>query len=126
MICVATGDVDVKHDEFVLTAEGSSMLREAVQILKHEQEPRRIENYITGFLLMSAKAGIKKHGDKDIAALLKEFVQLNDKDTSDVTNPRNQTRSQKNKTLRDLSIVTEKRDLSTKGMTCTDGSKQRQ
>ena len=71
---------------------------------------------------MSVKARIKKHGDKAVAALLKEFVQLNEKDAFDATNPSNLTRAQKNKSLRVLSIVTENRDEPLKGRTCADDS----
>ena len=109
-----------------LTTQGNIMLKEAVHILKNENELRHLESHITGFLLMPAKAGIRKHGDKAAEALLKDFVQLNDEDTFEVTNPNNLTKSQNKKDLKALSIITEKRDESSKGRTCADGRKQRQ
>ena len=54
---------------------------------------------------MSAKAGIRKHSDKTVTALLKEFVQLNDEETFEATNPKNLTRLQRKKALKALSIV---------------------
>ena len=76
--------------------------------------------------MISAKGGIRKYGDKAVEALLKEFVQLNDKDTFIATDPKNLTESQKKKSLKALSIITEKRDESLKGRFCADGHKQRQ
>ena len=89
---VAVGSVNIDNDKFEPTTKGNSMLKEAAHALKHEREPRCLENYITGFLLMPDKASIRKYGDKAAAALLKEFIQLNNKETFKVTNPNNLTR----------------------------------
>ena len=74
---------------------------------------------------MPAKVGIVKHESKAVTALLKEFVQLNDKETFEAIKPNNLTRLKKKKALTALPIITEKRDESLKGSTCADGSKKR-
>ena len=125
MLHLETGNADVNYSKFKATNQGNNMLNEAVHILKNENEPRNLESCVTGFLLISSKAGIRKYRDKAVEALLKEFVQLNDKDTFEVTNPNNLTKLQNKKALKALSIITEKRDESVKGRTCADGRKQR-
>ena len=122
----ATGKFEAEYDMFRPTNLKNPKLEEAVHVMKEKNESRPLESFIAGFLLMSAKAGIKKHGKRAIEALLKEFTQLNDKDTFEVTDPKNLTYVQKKKDLKALSIVTEKRDESLKGRTCADGRKQRQ
>ena len=109
------------------TTIGNETLREVIDILHDRNEPRHLENSITGFLLnqMSAKASIKLFGDKAVTVLMKEFVQLDDMNTFISIDASKLTRKQKKKALRALSIIKEKRDSTIKGRTCADGRKQR-
>ena len=108
------------------TTTGNETLREAIGVLRDKNEPRHLENFITGFLLnqMSAKAGTKLFGDEAVNALMKEFVQLDDMDTFIAIDASKIARKQKKKALRTLSIIKGKRDSTIKGRTCADGQKQ--
>ena len=57
---------------------------------------------------MSAKAGIRKRGDKAIEALLTEFMQLHDTKTFEPMFAHRLTRNQKRKALHLLSLIKEK------------------
>ena len=74
MLHVAIGDASVDCGEFKPTNKGNIMLKETIRALKQEKETRYLEKHVTGFSLVFAKAGVRKHGDNAIAALLKEFV----------------------------------------------------
>ena len=102
------------------------MLKEAVHIVKIRNNIRYLENYIVGFLLISAKEGIWQYENRAADAILKEFTQLDDIDTFLGTDLKKLTRTQKKKALKALSIITEKRNKLLKGRTYTDGYKQRQ
>ena len=73
MLHQTTGNTCANRSMFKLTTQENHMLKEAVRMMKNTNEPKWLENYITGFLLISAKGGISKYGDKDVEALLKEF-----------------------------------------------------
>ena len=73
---------------------------------------------------MSAKAGIKKHGNKVIEALFKDFMQLENRDTFVEVDPKNLSLEQKRNALRVVSVVKEKRVNPIKGRTCANGMKQ--
>ena len=55
-------------------------LEEAVRLHETTNDPSPLQHHLTGVLLnqMSARAGIKKHGDKTKEVLFSEFLQLND------------------------------------------------
>ena len=75
MLHVATSPVKGNFSRFDEGVE-NGMLKEAVDVLKQRNEPRYLENFIVGYLLnqISAKRGIKKHGEKAVETLLKEFT----------------------------------------------------
>mmetsp|Transcript_26617 Transcript_26617/g.41320 ORF Transcript_26617/g.41320 Transcript_26617/m.41320 type:complete len:590 (+) Transcript_26617:1688-3457(+) len=75
---------------------------------------------------MSAKTGIKKHGERAIEALLKELAQLEDMNTFEPQHAQKLTREQRSEALRIINLIKEKRDDSLKGRTCVDGRPQRQ
>ena len=77
------------------------------------------------FTQMSAKAGIKKHGDKAIMALFSEFAQLHDKKVMKAIRASDLTRDQRKHALHAINVIKEKRDGKIKGRTCADGRKQR-
>ena len=77
------------------------------------------------FNQMSAKAGIKKHGDKAVMALFREFAQLHDKKVMKAVKASDLTRDQRKAALHAINVIKEKRDGKIKGRTCADGRKQR-
>ena len=74
---------------------------------------------------VSVKEGIKRHGAKAIAAVLKEYTQLHDKDVFDPEDATLLTEEAKKAALNLLTMVKKKRDESIKGRACADGRKQR-
>ena len=79
---------------------------------------------------MSAKKGIKKFGEKAIAALMKEFSQLDQgafpgKPVIQPTYSEKLTTEERRRALEAVNIIAEKRCGKLKGRTCADGSKQR-
>jgi hypothetical protein len=83
--------------------------------------------YIFGWVMnqMTAKAGIKKHGELAEIALLKEFSQHRDLDVWEILDPLQLTHDQKMNALRALNLLKEKRNGDLKGRTVADGSKQK-
>ena len=83
--------------------------------------------YIFGHVMtqMSAKAGIRKHGEAAEAALLTEFAQLEDLSMYQAVDPKSLTRAQKLAALRAINLIKEKRDGRLKGRTVADGRPQR-
>ena len=82
------------------------------------------------FTQMSATEGIKKHGEKAIAVLLKEFIQL-DKgpmEGKNLVSPikyNTLTKKDKEEALEVVNLIKEKRDGSLKGRSCANGANQR-
>jgi hypothetical protein len=74
---------------------------------------------------MTATAGIKKHGQAAVDALLQEFCQLNNKDVFDPIDVSALTTGQKREALRAVNLIKEKRSGKLKGSTCADGRSQR-
>ena len=70
MLHKATGDYNKDYTSYESNLQDNLMLREAVRILKSRNDPRYLENYIVGFLLMSVKAGIRQYGNRAVDALL--------------------------------------------------------
>jgi hypothetical protein len=83
--------------------------------------------YIFGWVMnqMTAKAGLKKHGELAEVALLKEFSQQRDLDVWEILDPLQLTHEQKLNALRALNLLKEKRNGDLKGRTVADGSKQK-
>jgi hypothetical protein len=74
---------------------------------------------------MTAQAGIKKHGDRAIEALLAEFCQLDDKSVFQPREASSSTIKQKSDALRAINLIKEKRCGKLKGRTCADGRSQK-
>ena len=83
--------------------------------------------YIFGHIMtqMTATAGIKKHGQKAIDAMLKEFCQLDDKSVFAAVDATKLSSAQRFAALRAINLIKEKRDGVLKGRSCADGSLQR-
>ena len=74
---------------------------------------------------MSAGKGIKLHGAKAVAAMFKEYKQLDDLEVLGSLNPDLLTPDQKRNALRAVNLIKIKRCGKVKGRTCADGSPQR-
>ena len=82
------------------------------------------------FTQMQAREGIKRFGEKAVAALVKEFKQLNEgaipgKPVICPVDPKTLTVSEKKKALNAVTLIKEKRNGDIKGRACAIGSKQR-
>ena len=82
------------------------------------------------FTQMSAKEGIKKFGERAIAALFKEYNQLDKgaregKPVLAPIDPDTLTTTQKRQALYAVNLIKEKRCGKIKGRTCADGSRQK-
>ena len=97
-------------------------------INKAEDNPGDLFQFVTHFMFsqMSAKKGIAKHGDLAIAALLKEFQQLEDKSVLKPIHAKDLTAEQRRQALRAINLIKEKRSGEIKGCTVADGSTQRE
>ena len=79
---------------------------------------------------MSAKAGIKKFGDRAVAAMLSEYKQLNTgampgKPVFGTIDPATLTNEEKRRALEAVNLIKKKRCGKIKGRTCANGSKQK-
>jgi len=83
------------------------------------------------FTQMSAKKGIKMFGERAIAALLKEYNQMDKgpmpgKPVFGAVDYHTLSEQEKKEALEAVNLIKEKRDGKIKGRTCANGSKQRQ
>ena len=74
---------------------------------------------------MTARAGIKKHGELAVQAIFKEFAQIEDKNVIEPLDASKLTHKQRSEALRAISLIKEKRCGTIKGRTCADGRPQR-
>jgi hypothetical protein len=83
----ASGSYDAKH--LKQGAHVMPTLREAVEGYMASGSLSEVQSYISGFIMtqMTAKAGIKQHGQVAIDALYKEFLQLHDLGVFDYNTP---------------------------------------
>ena len=83
--------------------------------------------YIFGWVMtqMSARVGLRKHGERAEEALLQEFMQMRDLDVYEILDPMKLSHEQKKAALRALNLLQEKRNGKLKGRTVADGRKQR-
>jgi hypothetical protein len=98
-------------------------LRDAVLEMQHSGSSAKVVQVTTGFIMtqMSAKAGIKKHGQVTVDALYSEFLQLHDLEVFKGLQASELTKAQRNASLRAISVVKEKRCGRIKGRTVADG-----
>ena len=76
------------------------------------------------FTQMTADAGIKKHGQVAVDALIKEFAQLHEKKVFEGLHPERLTTEEKKNSLPSINLIKEKRDGKIKGRSVADGRKQ--
>jgi hypothetical protein len=92
------------------------------------QGRNEMHKHIVGHIMtqMTANAGIKKHGDRAVEALLEEFCQLDNKSVFKPIHNTELTMQQKRGALRAINLIKEKRCGRLKGRTCcADGRPQR-
>jgi hypothetical protein len=122
-------DVSGSYDATFLKQGASVMptLREAVEGFMASGSKAEVHNYISGFIMtqMTAKAGIKKHGQVAIDALYQEFLQLHDLGVFEGQHVPGLTKEQRKAALRAISVIKEKRCGRIKGRTVADGRPQR-
>ena len=107
-----------------------TMLKQKKHVVTNKQHMMNKVLQVVFAQQMSAKKGIKKYGKRAIAAILKEFTQL-DKGAvpgKPVVEPVDATTLSydvKKRALEAVNLIAEKRSGDIKGRTCADGSKQR-
>ena len=74
---------------------------------------------------MIATKGLQMFGECAVAAMFKEYKQLDDMKVLGKIDPLSQTREYKNKALRAINLIKEKRCGKIKGRTCADDRPQR-
>ncbi len=102
-------------------------VQEAIKEIKNKGETKLLCQYVTGLVFnqMSAKAGLRKHGERAWKALLAELRQLKDLDVFKAVHASSLTEQQKREALREITMLKEKRNGILKSRTCADGRSQR-
>jgi hypothetical protein len=92
-----------------------------------KSHPTTAQQNVFGYMMnqMTATAGIRKHGQAAIDALLQEFAQLDDKDVFQAVDASKLSPAQRQAALRIVNLIKEKRSGILKGRTCADGRPQR-
>jgi len=123
---------DYRLDHQMDDPENSKSYESGVQMLQQaadsmHETPNNIYKYICRHIMtqMTATAGIKKHGQVAVDALLQEFCRLDNKGVFDPINASTLTTDQKQEALRAVNPIKEKRSGKLKGRTCADGRSQR-
>ena len=114
-----------KTKETTSTVTESELLRTAVDNA-NEGATGKLFKYVTEYMFtqMTADAGIKKHGQVAVDALIKEFAQLHDKKVFEGLHPEKLTVTEKRDSLPSINLIKEKRDGKIKGRSVADGRKQ--
>jgi hypothetical protein len=104
---------------------GQQFLQHAIKMI--DESPKKAYKYICEFMFnqMTADAGIKKHGQLAIDALMAEFAQLDGLNVLKGMRASSLTRLQKKEALRAINLIKEKRCGRIKGRTVADGRAQR-
>ena len=123
-------DYSHRLDHQMNTATGAQSYETHHQLMQTDAgvcDDKRAPKYIFGHVMtqMTATAGIKKHGQRAVDALFKEFCQLDDKSVFGAIKADTLTSAQKHAALRAINLIKEKRDGALKGRSCADGSSQR-
>jgi len=87
------------------------LLQTAMEDYREDGSTTNLSRNITGFIMtqMTANAGIKKHGDVAVAALMLEFQQLHDFTVFKGVDPTTLTQTHKRAALRAINRIKEKR-----------------
>ena len=119
------GNVGSMEGKSYMQAENFNFtnLKEDLNHTTTRQLYSRAVNHI--FNQMTATEGIKRFQERAVAALIKEYKQLNDLCVLGVVDYDSLTEEQKARALRAINLIKEKRDGKIKGRCCSDGSSQR-
>ena len=104
------------------------LLQKGIEDFKsNNADTTNLQRYITGFIMtqMTARAGIKKHGQLAVNALLQEIQQLHDKSVFEGLDASTLSNVEKQQALRAINLIKEKRCGRIKGRTVADGRPQR-
>lgn len=114
-------DIDVNRIKNIDTND----IREAIDAYNNTNDDRKLKNVVVGCMLahMSFKQGLKKHGEKAMEALHKEFLQSHDMKTFAPTYSTRLSQNDKKKASQLLTHIEEKRDGRIKSRNCEDGRK---
>ena len=120
--------VKEKKVQFVMHSNQHSLTREDKSFMS--VAANYLFTQVTKHAQMSAKAGIKKFGDRAVAAMLSEYKQLNSgavpgKPVFGCIDPNTLTREEKRRALEAVNLIKKKRCGKIKGRTCANGSKQK-
>ncbi len=104
---------------------GIQFLQQAIE--KMDDSPKAVHEYLCHFMFtqMTVEAGIKKHGDLAVNALMAEFAQLDDLNVFKGLYLSELTREQKKEALRAINLIKEECCGKIKGRTVADGRPQR-
>jgi hypothetical protein len=113
--------------QFLQYGDGNApAMRETVKEMQRTGSNSDVLKCVTGIVMMqmTAKAGIKKHGQVAIDALFNEFSQLHDLTVLSGQDAKGLTRAQKKAALRAINVIKEKRFGKIKGRTVANGRAQ--
>jgi hypothetical protein len=117
------------YDVQLLQEDGGKIpeVREAVQEMQETGSNTNVLKCMTGIMMMqmTAKAGIKKHGQIAVEALFNEFLQLHDLTVFRAQKKNKLTKEETKAALCAISMIKEKRCGKIKGRTVADGRPQR-
>lgn len=83
------------------------------------------ENTDSNYEQMSFNRGQKLFGERAVAAMFKEYKQMDDKSVLGVVDPDALTPEQKKKALKTVNLIKQKRDGKVKGRMCANGAPHR-
>jgi hypothetical protein len=108
--------------------EKTTSLQDAIQDMNVTGLTIKVFEYVTGFIMtqMTAKAGIKKHGQVAVNAIFQEFLQLHNLGVFLGQHRSELTTMQRQGALRAISIIKEKWCGKIEGCTVAEGRPQRQ
>ena len=120
--------IKTKHYNFGMTEEEHPLYRNNKSFMN--VAANYLFAQVTEHSQMSAKAGIKRFGDRAVAAMLSEYRQLNKgpmpgKPVFGCIDPRDLTLEDKKRALEAVNLIKKKKCGKFKGRTCANGKKQK-
>jgi hypothetical protein len=122
----------INNHQFLMTDDPTTQkeLKPLGQALYHQIAVNACFAQVARYSQMSAKAGIKQFGERAVAAMFKEFKQLNEgavpgKPVFGKQDANELTIEEKKRALEAVNLIKEKRSGVIKGRTCANGSKQK-
>ena len=113
------------------SAPDNDLFQVALKVMfAQSKKPKSQERNVGEFNQMSARMGIKRFGEEAIAALIKEYTQLDQgafpgKPVVEPIDYDDLTEEERREALESVNLIKKKRSGVMKGRTCADGSRQR-